>query len=882
MARKKTEPSVEEPLAEKPVREKAKKSSGSLLGALFGVVLVFGAFFFGAQYFTAKRSTSATVCATSLGTEFLTAYRLPSGALDRFAPEDLSSPTIQIPMASQFTIVNAEGKRVKAGSYVLDAASPKIVKLTINPQDAICKIEELPNPFKVQGSATVKGKREIAIGKDSYFIGGTLMLSAGNLTANPGGDLEGAVNTGDVVTLVGQGDEVAVLDIHERAGTVSVSSNVEGARVYVDGALRGKTPCVLTASPGERLVLVRADGYSEKRFPVLVSSQDETEVEADLALVTGTVSVSATPPGATVTVGGEIMGKAPAKIPLKPGNYEIKVELAGYYPRKTQVLVVKDVDQPLDFTLVKKPGTTGDEPDDGQSGGSGDFKYIETGVVLMRNGASLFIGDRWTECLLQSDAVAMDDRGYIPLGQIEPGDTVTVYGDSPSAVRLVKLDKALADKWPFEGFLVRTATGYKVFGDSSTLLITIPDDLYVVDPANRKKEAVGAVTSGSRLKFYVDGKGQAVWAEYVWPAGASVEGTVGSLSGAVFRVAPSWEDLYLSTETIVFVDTRRSDFYDLRVGDIAIAAGPHSRDIRFIWVKSRPGSTTEVQAVTISTGGKTGKTLQEYRGFTLQGYTLQAGSDVSLFHPAEKATISASQLQYGDRVRVWLDDNRRIAFGEVLLMEDFRITGIFLGEEEGFYYFSGFNRFVPAADLILTGLAPGEDLQPGSKVLAAGRAGSVNYIEVQSEVTSSTVVTGTVLGTKDFINLRKDTGGVAAYTYAKDTWFADWVQRQDGLVSSLFPGDKVSLYLGSMMNIVWAERSYAPPFKLEGTIEYISAQERTIVISDKTSRKTITLWDSVTIMKDGDSSGIYGLALGDKVRVSGRDKAHVDMVVVGQ
>ena len=878
MARKKTEPG-----AEKPRAEKVKKGSGSLLGALIGVALVFAAFFFGAQYFTAKRSTTATACANGFSKEFITVYRLPSGALDKFAPEDFTSTTVQVPMAPQFTIVNAAGKRVKADSYVLDAASPKIVKITINPQNVVCKIEELPSPFKVQGSATVKGKREIAIGKDSYFIGGTLVLSAGSLTANPGEDLEGVVNTGDIVTLVGQGDQVAVLDIQERAGTMSVSSNVEGARVYVDGALRGKTPCVLTASPGERLVLVRADGYSEKRFPVLVSSLDEAEVEADLALVTGTVSVSTTPPGATVTVAGETLGVTPAKILMKPGAYEVKVELAGYYPRKSQVLVVQDLDQPLAFTLVRKPGTTDPEPGSGgQSGGSGDFKYNETGVVLSRSGASLFIGDRWTECLLRSDAVAMDDRGYIPLGQIEPGDIVTVYGDSPSAVKLVKLDRALADKWPFEGFLVRTATGYKVFGDSSTLLITIPDDLSVIDSANRKKEAVSDVTSGSRLKFYVDGKGQAVWAEYVWPAGASASGTVGSLSGAVFRIAPSWEDLYLSTETIVFVDTRRSDFYDLRVGDEVVAAGPHTRDIRFIWVQSRPTSTTEVQVVTISTGGKAGKTLQEYRGFSLQGYTLQAGSDISLFHPSEKTTISASELQYGDRVRVWLDDNRRIAFGEVLFMEDFRLTGVFLGEEEGFYYFSGFNRFVPAADLIVTGLAAGEDLQPGSKVLAAGRDGSVNYIEVLSEVTSNSVVTGTVLGAKTLIDLRKDTGGTAHYTYAKDTWFADWVLRQDGLVSSLFPGDKVSLYVGPMSNIVWAERTWAPPFKYEGTIEYISVLERTIVIGDKTSRKTITLTDPVTIMKDGEYSGLYGLAMGDKVKVSGRDKAHVDMVVVGQ
>lgn len=869
-----------------PQAAKAKKNTGSLVGALFGVAMVFAAFFFGAQYFTAKRSTTATVCATGLTKEFISVYRLPSGALDKFAPDDLTSPTVAVPMASQFTVKNSSKKSVKPESLLLEAGSPKVVTITINPQGKVCKVEELPGAFKVEGSATVKGKRELQIEKTNYFIGGTLVLSGGSLTGNPGDDLEGMVDTGDVVTLTGQGDQVAVLDIRERAGKMSVSSNVEGARVYVDGALRGKTPCVVTASPGTREILVRADGYAEKRLPVLVSSLAETAVDADLVEVTGTVSVATTPTGATVTVAGETMGKTPVRLTLKPGSYEIKVELAGYYPRKAQALVVQDMEQPLSFSLVRRPGAGDEDPvgtGGGATGGSGtqQFKFTEKGVVLARNGGALFLGDRWTECLLSSDAVAMDESDYIALGQIEPGDTVTVYGDSPSAVKMVKLEDALADKWPFEGFLVKTASGYKVFGDASTLLVGIPDGLSVIDATNRTKDPVASVPPGSRVKFYVDSSGQAVWAEYVWRAGASAEGTIGSLSGAIFRVAPSWEDLYLSTSTIVYVDTRRSDFYDVRTGDTVVAAGPFARDIRFIWIRSRSSSTTQVDAVTLSTTGKGGKMLQEYRGFSLQGYPIYAGSDVALSYAAEKRTISGSDLQYGDRVRLWLDENRRITFGEVTVKDDFRLTGVFLGEDAGFYYFSGFARYAPAPDLIVTGLAAGEDLEPGSKVLAAGAAGVVNYIEVQSEVTSQGTVTGTVLSSKELLQLRKDSGRIVSYTYGKDTWFADWVLRQDGLVSTLFPGDRISAALGLGGTVAWVERTYAPPFKLEGTIEGVSPADRTLIISDKTTRKTITLTHKVTIMKDGDSSGIYSLGVGDKVKVSGRDKANVDMVVVG-
>lgn len=886
MARKNTRDRV----PRDPKDKSGKKGTGSLIGLVLGVALVSAAFFLGAQYYTAKRSQAATVCATGITEEHLTAYRLPSGALDKFAPEDPFAVTVDIPLAERVTIVGASGKKMKAELFALDLAAPKVVKITINPQGKITKIEEQPGGFRVEGSAEVKGKREIVLNGASYFIGGTLVLSKGELTSSTGDDLEGTVDTGDIVTLTGHGDEVAVLDIQQKAGTVAVLSNVEGARVYVDGALRGKTPLVLTAAPGERLVMVKAEGYVEKSFPVQVSSQEETKVEAELSEVTGTISVSTIPSGATVYVSGEPVGVTPATVPLRPGTYELQVALEGYYPRKSQVLVIRDVDQPLPFTLVKKPGTT--EPPTGGTGGSSgsgsnsgsgstDYAYTQKGVVMARLGASIFLGDKWTECILASDAVAVDETGYVPIGRVDAGDTVTVYGDSPSSIKKVKIEEELADNWPFEGFLVRTTTGYRVFGDTSTLLISIPDNLVVVDSSNRKKETVASVPNGSRLKFYVDSRGQAVWAEYVWKAGASAEGTIGSVSGAVIRVAPSWEDLYISTETIVFVDTRRSDFYDLKVGDVAVASGPHSRDVRFVWVQSRPKGTTEVQAVTLSTGAKGAKTFQEYRGFALQGYTIQAGSDVELFYARDKGTVAATKLNYGDRVRLWVDENRRIAFGEVLLMNDVRFSGVYLGQEDGYYYFSGFGKFAPASDLIVTGLAAGEDLTPGSRVLVAATAGTVNYIEVQSEASYKTTVTGTVIWNEGYkITVRRDGGGLVTYSYAKDAWFADWVLRQDGLVSTLFPGDKVVLHLGyDNLSVVWATRNYAPPFKLQGTIESISQTNRTMVIADKTTRRTITIASPVTAIKAGESAGLWSFQVGDTVKVSGRDKASVDVIV---
>jgi hypothetical protein len=872
--------------------QKKKRGAGPLIGALVAVALLVAAFFFGAQYFTAKRSTTATVCAAGLSEDGISVYRLSSGVLDKFSPEDQSSPTVKIPCAPQLTILNSSKKKVKPEAFSPGPGAEKVVAITINPSGQVCRIQELAGSFQVEGDAVVKGTRELQIGKTSYFVGGTLFLSSGGLTGKSGDDLEGYAETGDRVKVTGAGDQAVVLDILAKAGRVSVSSNVAGAKVYVDGSLRGKAPCVLTAAPGTREVAVKADGYLDRKFKVLVVSLTDIPLAADLVEATGNLNVSTTPLGASVYVSGELKGKTPFKVALRPGNYDVVVELAGYYSRSSQAAVIIDTDQSINLTLVRKVEDTGSETGAGTGfpaggpapGGSGtgaqENRLIEKGRVLARSGNVLDIGDKWTECVLASDVKVEYSEGDFPAGRIGRGDTVSAYGPSASDIKLVKVESVLGYTWPYEGFMVQTGSGYRVFGDDSVLKIDIQSDLEVVDPVNRIEDPAQGVPSGSRVRFYVDSSGNAVWAEYVWKAGVSVDGSITTLNGALIRVAPQWEDLYVSTATTVFVGDDKTAFYDIRTGDSVVVAGPIARDIRFIWIRNRVWTDGEVSAIAVSAASKSGTTLFEFSGSSVRGYPIYAGSTVTLSYPAEKKIIPVSDLQYGDRVKIKLDQNRQIAWGEVTLKDDTRFTGIFLGDAEGYYYFDSFRRFTPAPEIVIVGLAQGEKLQPGSRVIAAGTAGAVNYIEVQVEVNAAQWTSGTVFSSKDSLRVHGE-WGIEAYAFGKETRFVDWVLRQDGLVTGLFPGDKVrvALGLGQPETAVWVERTYAPPFKLEGTIEAID--DRTLIVSDKVTRRTITLTLSAHVVKDGEETGITSLAVGDKVKASGKGKTAIDVLVVG-
>lgn len=877
-----------EPGAEKP--KPGKK--GSVLGGLLATALVVGAFFGGAQYFTAKRSTTAVCCAAGLSPESVSVYRLPSGLLDKYSLEDQVTPIIQVPLAAQVTIVGADKKTVKRDAFTPSPGNEKIVKLTMNPAGAVCRIEEVPGFFSVDGEATVKTQREFVLDKASYFAGGTLFMSSGRLTGKTGEDLTGYLETGDMVEAIGAGDQVLVMDISAKAGKVSVTANVDGAKVYVDGTMRGKTPCVVTAAPGDRQITVKADGYVDAKYPVQIVSLTESPLAAELTEATGTLNVSSTPAGAGVYVLGELKGQTPLKINLKPGTYDIRVELAGYYPRSSQATIVKDTERPVSFPLVKMTssagtgiGSIGTGTGTGGTGSGASTvqpdRQIASGKILSRSGNILNVGNNWTECALAPDVTVESDLGSIQAGRIRPGDSVTLYGPSASDIHSVVVDGVLGNTAAYEGNLVLTSTGFKVFGDYSLLRLSIPANLQVVDPVNRSVDVAQNVPQGSRVRFQVGSTGAVVWAEYVWKAGASLDGAVEIVDGRTLAVAPQWQDVEADQMATVYVGDRFSGYLDVELGDSAILAGPTSQDIRFIWVRSRLSASDEFEAVVVSTASKEGKVLYEVDDGRVQGYPAYLGSGVAVTYPAQRKTLTANDLGYGDRLVVALDENRRVVRASVTAKDDSRSSKIYLGKNDGYMYFDGFVSYTPADDLVVVGLAGDEDLQPGSRVYVGATGAMTNYIEVVSEADADGHEYGTVLSATDALRISDDHGNILTYAFGKDTWFVDWGLSRDGLISTLFPGDVVDLWtgVGRPTEVVWAERAYSPEFRIEGTIQ--SVDHRTVVVSDKVSRHTITLLKNALVIKGGAEATAGALAAGDKIKASGSDKTSVDVIVVG-
>ena len=127
------------------------------------------------------------------------------------------------------------------------------------------------------------------------------------------------------------------------AGGLLVRSTPSGARVRVDGRVRGRTPLVLRDLPLRvHRVRVEQDGYqADERRVALSARQPTVTVESRLTAVapppptatSGALLVESRPTGATVFVDGRRIGATPLSLPdVAPGTRRIRLELAGFSP----------------------------------------------------------------------------------------------------------------------------------------------------------------------------------------------------------------------------------------------------------------------------------------------------------------------------------------------------------------------------------------------------------------------------------------------------------------------------------------------------------------------------------------------------------------------
>lgn len=124
-------------------------------------------------------------------------------------------------------------------------------------------------------------------------------------------------------------------------GSISVTGNVQGAMVLLDGKDTGKkTPCTLTEiSSGPHIVALQKNKYAPMQYNVLVEDGKESTVSGNLDARFATITIN-TIQDAEILIDNTYKGTTSLKSDLMEGYYDIEVRLTHHKPITKQIQVV--------------------------------------------------------------------------------------------------------------------------------------------------------------------------------------------------------------------------------------------------------------------------------------------------------------------------------------------------------------------------------------------------------------------------------------------------------------------------------------------------------------------------------------------------------------
>jgi len=124
-------------------------------------------------------------------------------------------------------------------------------------------------------------------------------------------------------------------------GTLKIGSTPSGAKVYIDGAYRGRTPLAISVAAGTHNVELRLDGYETYRARVQIGAGQTGRLSPRLQPVatTGTLEIYSTPSGAKVYIDGAYRGRTPLAISVAAGTHNVELRLDGYETYRARVQI---------------------------------------------------------------------------------------------------------------------------------------------------------------------------------------------------------------------------------------------------------------------------------------------------------------------------------------------------------------------------------------------------------------------------------------------------------------------------------------------------------------------------------------------------------------
>jgi len=216
-------------------------------------------------------------------------------------------------------------------------------------------------------------------------------------------------------------------------GRLSVTANVSGVNVYLDGDYVGKTPLSeIAVSAGTHRMHVEKKGYESYRKSVDILSGRSVSLEAYLTALqpkTGWLYVDTTPSDATVKI-LNISPRFYQGMELKPGSYNVEVSAGGYETQCRWVTLSAGEDKRMDFRLsilaVTRPVSSGSSRTSNSLGM--EFVYIKPGTFMMGSPPS----EPGRDDDERQHRVTLTKGYYMQTTEVTQGQWKAVMGSNPS------------------------------------------------------------------------------------------------------------------------------------------------------------------------------------------------------------------------------------------------------------------------------------------------------------------------------------------------------------------------------------------------------------------------------------------------------------------
>jgi formylglycine-generating enzyme required for sulfatase activity len=367
-----------------------------------------------------------------------------------------------------FSLRLADRFLIRSGEYTVrmsaDGYHPLSEPLTINEADSQhfrFTLRKLPGSLRVT-TGTLSGARVAVDGSDR---GGSPLLVE---TLEPGEHVvlvsaDRYLPHEERVLIEGRGIEQSLaVELAPAWADVRVVSVPEGADVYVDEQVTGKTPVSTEILQGRHELRVHIAGYKAFQQKLdIVAGEPLTLPDIVLQPADAIVALDSRPSRATVTVNGEYRGQTPLEIALEPGQASrLRLFREGFRPAGRELTLASGEQRSLVVDLEAELVAV-------------DFSSEPADAELLIDGENRGTASQSVQLTTSPHRVTVRKAGYVDFET-----TITPRTGIPQQVRIALKTEAQAQRESVKP-IIRTAAG-------QTLKLFRPEETFTMGASRRE------------------------------------------------------------------------------------------------------------------------------------------------------------------------------------------------------------------------------------------------------------------------------------------------------------------------------------------------------------------------------------------------------------